>query len=267
MPISGNNSSEPLFAEERKKEIIRLLKKNEKVVVPKLCEYFNVSPATIRNDLRELERAGHLKRTHGGAIDISKVGFELNTEEKKVQNLSSKQSIAKKALEFIEDGDIIILDTGTTTLELAKLLRDFRDLTVVVNDIDIARHLEEIDGVNIILIGGTVRKNFHCTVGPLASKILTDLNVDKVFLATNGFTVEKGCTTPDVSQAEIKEIMVNIASEVIVLCDSSKIGKSTFTQFAPTSAIDVLITDGKLDKKMLTELSGQEFDLILSDPS
>lgn len=267
MTNSSNTYSEPLFAEERKKEIIKLLKEKEKVIVPDLCAYFNVSPATIRNDLRELEQSGLLKRTHGGAIDISKVGYELNAKERQVKNLSQKKAIARKALEYIEDGDIIILDTGTTTLELAKLLHGFKELTIVVNDLEIARYLEEIDGVNIILIGGTVRKNFHCTVGPFASKILAELSVDKVFLATNGFTLEKGCTTPDINQAEIKEIMVNIASQVILLCDSSKIGQSTFTQFASPTEIDMLISDQHLDSKTLAELSNQDFELVIAKES
>lgn len=262
---TNEQTTEPLFAEERRKEIIILVQKRKKVTVPELCDYFNVSPATIRNDLRELEKSELLKRTHGGAIDITKVGFELNSNERMVKNLEAKQAIARKALAFIDDGDVIILDTGTTTFELAKLLKGFLDLTVVVNDISIAQYLEDMEGINLIQIGGTVRKGFHCTVGPIASKTLSELSVDKVFLATNGFTVDRGCTTPDINQAEIKEVMTRISTKVITLCDSSKLGQSTFAQFAKPSQIDLLITDHLVDKSLAYELSSQNFDFIIAD--
>lgn len=244
-----------LFAEERKKQIVAVIRDRKKVTVPFLCDFFKVSPATIRNDLAELENIKLIKRTHGGAIDLSQTGYEPSSNEKKVKNLHLKKAIAKESVKFIEDNDIIILDAGTTTIELAKLLHGYSNLTVVVNDITIAQYLENIDGVNIILIGGAIRKKQHCAVGPIASKILNELSVDKVFLGTNGFTLERGCTTPDMNQAEIKEIMVKIASKVFVLCDSSKFGNTSFSQFAPPSLIDVLITDHEVEKDYYESLT------------
>lgn len=260
-------NEKPLFAEERKTNIVSLIKERKIVTVPELCDYFKVSPATIRNDLSELEKVKLIKRTHGGAIDVSKAGYEPSFSEKKVKNQDLKKIIAEEALKFIEDGDIIILDAGTTTFELARLLesREYKNLTVVINDIAIAQYLEEIDGINMILIGGTVRKGLSCTVGPLASKMLSELNVDKVFLATNGFTVEKGCTTPDVNQAEIKGIMVDIASKVIVLSDSTKFGNTSFAQFASPSSVDILITDDGLTKEWTKNLKNEHYQLIIAE--
>lgn len=240
---------ELLFAEERKSRIIELLKENSKLLVPDLCEYFNVSPATIRNDLRELENAGLLKRTHGGAISNTKTGFELNSYQKEVKNLAEKKAIARFAAELVEDGDTIALDTGTTTLEFARMLTGKKGITVVLNDIAIASFLEDNSDASIILIGGILRKSFHCTIGPTAVKALSGLNVDKAFMATNGITVKKGLTTPDINQAEVKKAMIEIASEIIVLCDSSKIGNYGFAQVAPVTSVHRIITDDKIDER------------------
>lgn len=189
MSMEKQNKS-PLFAEERKQKILDLLKEKSKLMVPELCSEFGVSPATIRNDLRELENAGLLKRTHGGAIKVSKTSFELNSYQKKVTNLNEKKAIARIAINYVEDGDTIALDTGTTTLELARLLSSRKNITVVLNDIEIAAYLENEQNIDVILIGGSLRKGFHCTVGPIAVRSLQGLYVDKAFMATNGISVK-----------------------------------------------------------------------------
>lgn len=262
----SNSPNETLFAEERKSQIVDLVKSRTKVLVPELVDYFKVSPGTIRNDLRDLEQLGLIKRTHGGAIPSSylKAGHELDTDRKVVENLQQKQAIAASAIQLIEEGDIIALDTGTTTYELAKLMSSYQNLTVVLNDIEIARYLEDCDGINVILLGGTIRKKFHCTVGPIAANTLSELNVDKVFLATNGFSLEKGCTTPDTNQAEIKKLMLKVATKVIVLCDSSKLGVNSFMQFAPLSEIDVFVTDHMVNPAIRQELLKQGLEVIVA---
>ncbi|HZG56721.1 DeoR/GlpR family DNA-binding transcription regulator [Paenibacillus sp.] len=261
--MSPPSPQEPLFAEERKSGIVELVNRRKKALVPELVRHFQVSPATIRNDLRELEQLGLLRRTHGGAIpvDLARVGFESEHENKSVEKKDRKQAIALKALERVEDGDIVLLDAGTTTLELAKLLGRRKDVTVVVNDLDIAIHLENVEGLNVILIGGTLRRHFHCTVGTFATSLLSELNVDKLFLGTNSFSVVKGCTTPDISQAEVKRLMIRVTSEVILLCDSSKFGKTSFVQFAPLSDIDAVITDAAVDARDVDELTAQGIDV------
>ncbi|MFA9379440.1 MAG: DeoR/GlpR family DNA-binding transcription regulator [Acetanaerobacterium sp.] len=238
-----SNEDLPLFAEERKARILRLLKENSKILVPELCELFRVSPATIRNDLRDLERESKLKRTHGGAIPVGKAAFEPLSVLKEVEHIAEKQRIAAYAAQFVEDGDTIALDTGTTTLELAKRLGEKRELTVVLNDIKIASVLEDMTSANIILVGGALRRGFHCLTGPMTIMALNSLNVDKAFMAANAFCADKGFTTPDMNQAEVKKAMMGIASEITMLCDSSKLGRITVTQFAAMRDIDRLVTD------------------------
>lgn len=260
----GMTKKEPLFAEERKMEILEILNRKSKIVVPELCEHFSVSSATIRNDLRELEESGLLKRTHGGAIKNIKTGYELDTLQKQVKNLAEKQAIAKRAIELVEDGDTIAIDTGTTTLEFAKLLTSKKQITVVVNDVKIAGYLEYNTNANIILIGGLIRRHYNCTVGHMATNALKGLNVDKAFMATNGVSIKRGLTTPDMGQAEVKKAMMDIATEIIVLCDSSKIENMAFVQFAPIERVDRLVTDDKIHAGDLAEFKilGIEVDVV-----
>lgn len=245
-----------LFAEERRADIVKWVNEKKKALVPELIEHYKVSPATIRGDLRDLEAAGLIKRTHGGAIpsDFVKAGFEPDSAAKNVAHLEEKRMIAREAAALVEDGDIVVLDTGTTVLEMAKLLKDRRNVTAIVNDLEIALCLEPFEGVQVIVVGGTLRKKFHCTVGPFASKLLSELNVDKLFLGTNAFSAQKGCTTPDVNQAEIKKIMVSIATQTIVLCDSHKIGHHSFVQFAGVDEINTFVTDEGIRPDQLSEL-------------
>lgn len=258
-------SEPPLFAEERKNQILELLQQKSKLLVPDLCEYFDVSPATIRNDLRDLESEKKLKRTHGGAILLEKASFELDSRHKEVRNIEQKRQIAACAAALIENGDTIVLDTGTTTLELAKCLSEKRDLTIVLNDVEIAALLEETTQANLILIGGTVRHGFHCTVGPMAVSYLSELNVDKAFLSSNAVSLDRGFTTPDFNQAEVKKAMIQVASETIMLSDSSKFGKLSFTQFAAISEIDKLITDKGIDSETAARFRELEsVDLIIA---
>lgn len=253
-----NNDNQPLFAEERQEQILLLLKQKQKLLVTELCDFFQMSPATIRNDLRELADQGKLKRTHGGAMLINKTAYEPSYNDKEVASLDEKKRIANYAASLIEDGDTLALDTGTTMLELAKQLVDKQNLTIILNDIKIASFLEEMANATIIMMGGMLRKGLHCTVGPMTVSALDSLNVDKAFIATNGFSLEKGLTTPDINQAEVKKAMMRSASEIILLCDSGKIGTISFAEFANLHDIDRFITDSNIPpqtEKILREVS------------
>jgi DeoR family fructose operon transcriptional repressor len=255
-----------LFVEERKQKILEYIEEHRKATVAELCEQFRVSSATIRNDLRDLEKGDLLLRTHGGAMVRSKTGQELDSSQKRVQNLEAKRRIAQAALELIEDGDRIILDTGTTTLELARLLAQRRDLTVVTNDLAIALLLEEFDSVSVVFIGGVLRRRFHCTVsyGNAWKETLSGLTLDKAFMGVNSLSLEKGATTPDIGQAETKKLMLDIAVKVFLLCDSSKFGRSSFARFATLDQIDAVVTEAvsPADRRRLEELG---IELVVAD--
>ncbi len=246
--------NESMFAEERKTAIAEYIHKNRKSTVSELCKIFKVSPATIRNDLTELENAGLLKRTHGGAIPNVKANYELNSSQKKVEHIHEKEAIAKKALSYVEDGDTIALDTGTTTLCFAKQLISKKSLTVVTNDIEIASFLEDNSDADIVLIGGRLRRGFHCSVGPIALRCLEGLRVDKAFVASNSVSIKNGLTTPGLELAQIKTNLVNFAEEVYLLSDSSKFGRASFVKFADIHDISTIITDKGLPGQQASEL-------------
>lgn len=236
-----------LFVEERQNQILRLLKKEKKLLVPQLCEYFGVSSATIRNDLNELESRGLLKRTHGGCILGARTGFEQQLDQRMSRQNAEKEAIGRVAARMVEDGDTLVIDTGSTAQIFARYLLGKKGLTVVTNDLRIAAMLEEQSDATVIFAGGTVRRKYHCTLGPLTLSCLQGLRVDKCFIAANGITVEHGLSTPDMQQAEVKRLMVHMAEQVIALCDSSKIGSDGFVNFAPISSLHLLITDSGLD--------------------
>jgi len=232
-----------LFAEERRRNILEMVELRDKVTVTGLCEMFGLSGATIRNDLRQLHSSGLLIRTHGGAVRKTKAGFELNAGQRKVQDVAAKRAIAARAVELIEDGDRIVLDTGTTTLELAKRLGRAQNLAILTNDLEIALSLEEVEGVETILLGGRLRRGFRCTVGASTVAALGEFVVDKAFLGVNGLSLQRGATTPDLQQAQTKQAMIAAAKKSVLLCDHSKLDKACFARFAAIDEIDVLVTD------------------------
>jgi DeoR family fructose operon transcriptional repressor len=246
---------EQIFVEERKQAILDYVKAAKKAGVGELREKFGVSGATIRNDLRDLEQSRLLVRTHGGAIVQSQARFEPAADDKSDQHSLAKKRIALAELAKIEDGDTLILDTGSTTYQLALLLGARKNITVLTNDLAIASCLEDHPSAAIHLIGGVLRKGFHCTVGNIAESMLRSLTVDKAFMAANAFSMERGASTPDLQQAELKRLMISIATQVIFLVDSSKLGRDSFAGFARSDLIDCFVTDimGREEKAILEE--------------
>lgn len=252
---------EQMFVEERRHGIQEYVIAHKKATVAELCEQFSVSSATVRNDLRDLEQNSLLIRTHGGAMVKEQTRFELDAKAKEVRHLEEKKAIAVLALNCIEDGDTIILDTGSTTQELAALLGARKDLTVLTNDLTIALMLEDHPTAIVHILGGMVRKRFHCTVGARAELAIEGLTVDKAFMGANSFSLEKGASTPDLQLAELKRRMLSIARKIFLLADSSKIGKDSFAGFAAPDSIDCLITD-EMDVETINALDEIGIEVI-----
>ncbi len=258
-----------VFAEERQKKILSILNEREKVTVKKLCDMFGISPVTARADLTELESKGMLKRTHGGAILASKTAMEDSFSIRERIHHNEKMQIAKKAKDFIHDGDSIILDSGTTILELARLLADKRDLTILTNDMRVASALENMNAsFNIIVAGGALRQGYSCTVGPLTLEILKGIQVDSAFISTNSYAYGEsgGFSTPDINQSQVKKKFIDIARKVYVLMDSSKLDSQSFSTFATLEDIDALIINKNLDDAFWTEIEkyGQGAQVVLA---
>jgi DeoR family fructose operon transcriptional repressor len=254
----------PVFAEERKQQILELLGKNRKIVVPELCAHFGVSASTIRNDLKYLHDAHLITRTHGGAINNSKVSHEPLPVDKKTHMYWQKKAIALRAAELVDDGDVIALCTGTTVLELARCLVHRKKLTVVVNDISIAVFLEKETDFTLFMLGGIIRKGFHYV--NTNGNPLPKISIDKAFFSCNGLSASMGATVPDFHLAIDIAKILDLASERILLCDSSKLGSLAFSQIASLEKISTIVVDGDANSRDLRDLEVCETCRILTAP-
>ena len=243
---------------ERRMSILKLLSANEHVFVPELSKEFSVSEVTIRNDLEQLESKKLLIRARGGAMRVDQVvSFDQQLGNKHKFNMQEKSRIGKAAAHLIKDSDTIIIDSGTTTLEVIKNLPStLKNLTVITNALNIANQLVANQNVNLIIPGGVLRKNSLSLIGPLAEKSLKNFFVDKVFLGVDGFDTRQGISTPNMEEAYLNQIMIDIAREVIVVTDSTKFLRKSLAFICKTDSIDTVITDSGItddDKKRLED--------------
>lgn len=252
-----------LFEEERKQRIVQFVEKHSRGSVQELSQEMGVSESTVRRDLKELEEAKLLKRTHGGAVSLLSVNFEAPYSDKADRFLDEKLRIARKAVEMIQEGDAILLDAGTTTLQIAKELKNFSNIKVITNSIMALNELKDCRNIEVSITGGMLRPDTMAFVGPMTERSLEMVRVDKAFLATNGLDLEVGITTPNILEAATKRKMIAIAKQVILLADHSKIGKVSFCKVADITEIDHCIIDSAVPDKFLQEISQIGVDVTL----
>ncbi|HUG86751.1 MAG TPA: DeoR/GlpR family DNA-binding transcription regulator, partial [Euzebya sp.] len=219
-----------------------------------LAEDLAVTPETIRRDLTHLERLGQLKRVHGGAIPLDRLGFEPGIEARDVSMTAEKDRIAKAALAELPEEGAVLLDAGTTTSRLAAALPSDRELTVVTNALNIATTLAMRPNLNVLMVGGRVRGRTLATVDTWAAAMLHDVFVDVAFMATNGISVERGLTTPDPTEAAMKRLMIASARRTVLVADHTKVGNDHLVRFADIGQIDTFLTDSGLDPELRAQL-------------
>ncbi len=254
-----------MLADERKYQILEMLKKHKSLSVKDLCDFLDASESTIRRDLRELEKNGRLKRTHGGAIlkELYTLEYEENVKQKINKCLDEKKEIASIAFTLIKENISIAIDAGTTTLELAKLIGQSElALTVVTNSSDISNALSINPNCVIYLVGGKLKNNTLASVGNYSVDFIKTFNVQIAFIGTNGLSIEKGLTTPDLEEAQIKKAMISISNNVFVLADSSKFGLVALVKISDFSQIDAIITDSKVENGTLKEYANLDINII-----
>lgn len=243
-----------MYAEERRLRIVEIARAQGRVDVAMLATKFEVTMETVRRDLTALERQGLLRRVHGGAIPLERLGFEPPLAARNAVMVAEKERIAKAALAELPDEGSILLDAGTTTARLSELLPTDRELIVVTNGLPIAMALSTWSNLTVFIIGGRVRGVTQAAVGEWSMAPLSDIVIDVAFIGTNGVSVERGLTTADTTEAAVKRAMMSAARRTVVLADHSKIGTDHFTRFGDLSDVDVLITDAGLDDELAGEL-------------
>jgi DeoR family fructose operon transcriptional repressor len=251
-----------MFSEERQQHILEMLNSKASIKVNELAIKFDVSESTIRRDLKQLDESGAISRTHGGAVSSVKTSFEPTFKEKMDEKHEEKVSIGKVAATMIKDGDTIILDSGTTTLEIAKNITA-KNITVITNSIDVAGVLSYKEDIEIIVTGGSIRLNTRAMVGPITELVLMNFRVDKAFIGANGVSLKEGITTPNFSEAHTKKTMMNVAEKVIVVVDSSKFDNVSFSIICPMKNVTTIVTDSHLDEEIAREFENEGIEIIM----
>ncbi|RKL65408.1 DeoR family transcriptional regulator [Salipaludibacillus neizhouensis] len=248
---------------ERQQKLVKLVNDKKSVRVSELSEMFSVSEETIRRDLEKLEYDKKLIRSHGGAIHLTPDddSIEIPFSERETMNVEEKQEIALKAVEYVKEGDKIILDASTTACYMAKVLPDIA-ITVLTNSVKVAMVLAKKERVTVISTGGILLSNSLSYVGLLAESAMDTYHVDKAFVSCKGLHLERGLTDSDEQQARIKKKMIENAGTVYIMIDCSKIGVRSFSKFSDLDVIDYLITDSNIDGTLVQQINDRGLDVI-----
>ena len=254
-----------MLQNQRRDKILELITEDGHAKVNDLSRIFKVTEVTIRQDLETLEKEGFIVREHGCAylknVDLNVRNFSLQNQE----HLSEKMMIARKAVEFIHDGDTIILDSGSTTSEIAKLITGYNNLTIITNALNIALILGAQAGITVIVTGGEFKAPTLSLTGQKAADFFQNLHVDKLFLATAGIALKSGLTYPGISDICVKRAMIESANEIYLVADSSKIGKNAFASLGALSLIDYLITDAKIKPEDIAWLKTYDVQFLIAE--
>jgi DeoR family transcriptional regulator of aga operon len=252
--VWARGSIRSVLNEERRRHILEILNRDGRVLVVDLARHFRTSQVTIRKDLDALEANGRILRSHGGALPARESALDDPTlREKEKLHRKEKLQIAAFAVQMVREGQVVILDSGTTTTAIARALRRFENLTIITNAVNIAAELSG-SSLDVILTGGTLRKNSFSLVGPIAEETLHRLNADILFLGVDGFDVQHGLTTPNLLEAKVNRAMMDVSRIVVAVCDSSKFGRRTLSSIAPPTDVHYLITDKGIPKHDLAAM-------------
>jgi DeoR/GlpR family transcriptional regulator of sugar metabolism len=243
----------------RKEEILAIVSKKKKIEVNELSERLNVSKVTIRKDLDKLESRGLLHRQHGYALlnNMDDINYRL------AQNYDLKRKIALEASKIVTDGEVIMIESGSTCALLAEELAFNRnDITIITNSCFIASYVRKAETVKVILIGGEYQKESQVNVGPLVKQVINEFYVDKLFVGIDGFDKRRGFTGSDITRCDTTRMLATAAEQTIVLTDSSKFSQNGVVSEFAFSEISQVFTEGKIEKEALNFLQKENIDVF-----
>lgn len=257
LPLDG------LMAEERRTQILQIVRSAGRAKVNELSQLFSASAVTIRHDLNELHQRGLVVRSHGGAMLPDTILREPPVLERLKEHSDEKQRIGARAAALINDGETIILDSGTTTLEIARHLKKKQGLHVITNGVNIAAELLDARDVQTFIIGGTVRGESASISGRFSEEMFDQFSADKLFLSGAGCDLEFGVSGANLEETMVNRAMLRISREIILVADASKFSKRSMTRIAPFSEIDTVISDTGLGEEIQAKLRAIGCNLIL----
>ncbi|WNL47568.1 transcriptional repressor AgaR [Dyella sp. BiH032] len=255
-----------LLVEERRRLIVEYVDKQGRATVEELAKRFHTSAVTIRNDLEALARSSAIARSHGGALPATAPNAHdtpLNIKE--TRHHAQKLRIGQAAARLIQNGETIILDSGSTTVEIARQIRQmkFESLTVITNALNIALELSGLSHIRVMMLGGLLRETSYSLVGPDAEQALSKLSADKLFLGVDGLDPVVGVTTPDPLEASLNALMIRVSRETIAVFDASKLGQRSLSVITPVQQLHRVITDNSAEAKVVEALRAAGVDVVL----
>ncbi|MGG4033880.1 DeoR/GlpR family DNA-binding transcription regulator [Paenibacillus cisolokensis] len=252
-----------LSFEERRKYILEQLTRDERVKVAELAEKFRVSTETVRRDLDRLEKDGILKKVYGGAVKSRAEGWEPPFVSRAEMLAKEKETIGRLAASLVKDGETVMIDHGTTTLEVLRYLGDRKHVTVVTHSVPLLLLAMEMFAGRIIFIGGEVSPRQQSVAGPIAEAMLKQLKVNKAFISVGGISLNEGITDYDLNEVSISRLMIERAEEVVVLADHTKFGKITFANIAPLKDVSMIITDEQCPEEWMKKLTEKGIEVLV----
>lgn len=247
---------------ERRDEILKILDNKDYVTVEEFSKVLGVSSVTIRTDLTSLEESGLLIRTHGGAMKSSMKGEARLISNTMIENEAEKRAVAEKAASLIKPGNTIIIDSGSTTIHLIEHLKG-KNITVITNNLLALEKLKKEDDINIIALGGSLRRESMGTVGALAEMAIRSMNVDIYFMGAAAYD-RSSISSSDMSESTLKKYMIESSDKVVFLADSSKFGKRAFSKICSWHEVDAFVSD-KVDHDFRRELEEMGVEVLSSD--
>jgi DeoR/GlpR family transcriptional regulator of sugar metabolism len=251
------------YVKSRQKEILEMLNETEKVLISDLSTHFEVSEMTLRRDLDILAQKGVLKRIRGGAIKINQGSYEIPFEMRYEKDFEAKSKISKKAASMIRDGETVVIDTGTTALAVAEELKDRNNLTILTSSLRVAWLLADRPNINLIVLGGIVRKGERSLVGDIFESVYDNFFPDTFIMGIGGIDAESGFTEFNIDDAKIKKKAIKASDRTIVVADENKVGKIAFAKVASIDDVDTLITNKPVNMEKINRLRNNDITVVL----
>ncbi|HEV3197343.1 MAG TPA: DeoR/GlpR family DNA-binding transcription regulator [Bryobacteraceae bacterium] len=262
--VIRKNKPSRLLAEERRRKILEIVDATGRVTVTDLVKRLAISAVTARGDLDALSEAGFIVRSHGGAVRRLEPTRDYPVDFKATLHRAEKQRIGEAAARLVKPNETIILDNGTTTAQVARHLKVLKphNVTVITNALNIAAELADSPGISLIMVGGILRQISRSFVGPQAEQILHELHADRLFLAVDGFDLENGPSTPDILEAQLNGLMIEVARETTIVADSSKLGRRSLSRIGALERINRLITDSRAPGEFVAALRARGVEVL-----
>ena len=253
-----------LLNTERQHQIAQFIREHKRATVAELSERFDVSEATIRRDLETLDSRGEIRRAHGGAVAVERAAPEPPVINRLVENEEEKRRIGQAAAQLVQDGDVIFLGSGTTTLEVARNLDDKKNLTVITNALNVINQLAGKQNITVIVTGGLFRHSELSLIGHITEQALKELRADNVIMGMRAISIEEGLTNDYLPETMTDRTIIQFAPKVILVVDHSKFGKVSTALVAPITSVQKIVTDAGISPQIVADLRARGIEVIIA---